>query len=251
MNYPGQTIQLQSFDIASVKAIQQQLNEKGCGPVNVNGDYDLETCHAVMLFQTRFNDVNGNPLDADGIVGPITWAALFGTKNIKPIITPPNNLLTTVLNVARSQIGVIEFPPGSNGGPGVNKYHDAAGIQHGERWSMAFVYWCFNHACVNLEIVNPVYRTGDVLEGWRKAKGKILTNHDAKVNTSLILPGQVFIISTGGGYGHAGLVEKNENGLLTTIEGDICMNSRDGAIGVFRRTGRIIDTINIGFIQFE
>jgi peptidoglycan hydrolase-like protein with peptidoglycan-binding domain len=73
MNYPGQTIQMQSFDIASVKAIQQQLNEKGCGPVNVNGDYGPDTCHAVMLFQTRFNDVNGNPLDADGIVGPITW----------------------------------------------------------------------------------------------------------------------------------------------------------------------------------
>jgi peptidoglycan hydrolase-like protein with peptidoglycan-binding domain len=251
MNYPGHTIQLQSFDTASVKAIQQQLNKKGCGPLNVNGDYDLDTCHAVMLFQTRFNDVNGTPLDADGIVGPITWATLFGAKNITPIITPPNNLLTTVLDIARSQIGVVEFPSGSNGGPGVNKYQDAVNIPHGQRWSMAFVYWCFDQACINLEVVNPVFKTGNVHEGWMKAKGKILTNHDARVNTSLVLPGQVFIISTGNGHGHAGFVEKNENGLLTTIEGNICVNSSDGAIGVFKRTGRIIDTINTGFIQFE
>jgi hypothetical protein len=73
-----------------------------------------------MLFQTRFNDVNGSPLDADGIVGPITWAELFGTKNIKPIITAPNNLLTTVLDIANSQIGVVEFPSGSNDVPGIN-----------------------------------------------------------------------------------------------------------------------------------
>jgi hypothetical protein len=125
------------------------------------------------------------------------------------------------------------------------------GIPYGQRWLMAFVYWCFNLACTDLEIANPVFKTGDVNEGWVKARGKILTNHDAKVNTSLILPGQVFIISTGGGHDHAGFVEKNENGILTTIEGNICKNSSDGEIGVFRRTGRIIDTINTGFIQFE
>ncbi|ASU34181.1 peptidoglycan-binding protein [Mucilaginibacter xinganensis] len=251
MTYPGYTIQQHAVDITSVKAIQQQLNEKGCGPVKVNGDYDLDTCYAVMLFQTRFNDVNGNPLDADGIVGPITWAALFGVKNIKAIVTPPNRLLSAVLDIARSQIGVTEFPAGSNDGPSVYKYHDAAGIASGQRWSMAFVYWCFNQACTNLVMENPVFKTGDVTQGWLKAKGKILTNHDAKLNTSLILPGQVFIISTGPGLGHSGFVEKNENGMLTTIEGNVCANSSDGQVGVFRRTGRIIDTINTGFIQFE
>jgi hypothetical protein len=251
MNYPGHTIQLQSFDIDSVEAIQKQLNKKGCGPIDINGDYNLCTCHAVMLFQTRFNDVNGNPLDADGIVGPITWGALFGARNIQAIVDAPNGLLSAVLDIARSQIGVLENPSGSNNGSCIRKYQEAAAIEQGERWSMAFVYWCFSEACLSLERANPVFKTGDVIKGWLKAKGKILTNHDAKVNTSLVLPGQVFIISTGGGYGHSGLVERNENGLLTTIEGNICVNSSDGAIGVFRRTGRIIDTINTGFIQFE
>lgn len=251
MNYPGHTIQLQAFDITSVKAIQQQLNIKGCGPLKINGDYDLNTSHAVMLFQTRFNDVNGTLLEADGIVGPVTWAALFGVNNIQSITKAPNPLLTAVLDVARSQIGVVEFPSGSNKGPGVNKYQDVVDITHGDRWAMAFVYWCFNQAAAKLGINNPVFKTGDVIQGWLKAKGKLLTSHDAKVNTSLVLPGQVFFISTGGGHGHAGLVERNENGLLTTIEGNICVNSSDGAIGVFRRKGRVIDTINTGFIQYE
>ena len=251
MKYPGHTIKQQDFDVTIVKAIQQQLNNKGCGPVEVDGDFSIETCQAIMLFQTRFTDINGYPLEADGVVGPVTWSALFGADNVKSILQAPNNLLTEVLDVARSQIGITEFPAGSNDGPAINKYQEAAGIAAGERWSMAFVYWCFNQACMNLSIANPLYKTGDVIKGWLKAKGKILTCHDAGVNTVLVLPGQVFIISTGGGQGHAGFVEKNENGLLTTIEGCISANDNNGAIGVFRRTGRIIDTVNTGFIQFE
>ncbi|HEY8930390.1 MAG TPA: peptidoglycan-binding protein [Mucilaginibacter sp.] len=251
MNYPGHTIKQQDFDSAIIKAIQIELNKKGCGPVEVDGDFSSETCQAIMLFQTRFTDINGFPLDADGIVGPITWSALFGAGNVTSITKAPNNLLKTVLDVARSQIGITEFPVGSNDGPAINKYQEAAGIAAGQRWSMGFVYWCFSQACINLEIPNPLYKTGDVIQGWLKAKGKILTAHDARVNTALILPGQVFIISTGGGYGHAGLVEKNENGRLTTIEGCISANDDSGAIGVFRRYGRFIDTVNTGFIQCE
>ncbi|MGN6394572.1 MAG: peptidoglycan-binding protein [Mucilaginibacter sp.] len=248
MNYPGHTIQQDTVDEASVKAIQHQLNKKGCGPVKISGDYNTDTFNAVMLFQTRFNDVYGRPLDADGIVGPITWAVLFGAKSNKAIINPPNRLLRTVLEIAAAEIGVTDTKSDTNP---IDKYLDAAAAAKGKPWSMAFVYWCFEQACTKLKVANPVFKTGDVLSGWRKSRGKILTCHDAKVNTSLVLPGQVFIIATGGGQGHAGFVERNENGLLTTIEGNICIDSADGSIGVFRRTGRFIDSINTGFIQFE
>ncbi|MDO3640883.1 peptidoglycan-binding protein [Mucilaginibacter sp. L3T2-6] len=248
MNYPGHTIQQDTVDEASVKAIQHQLNKKGCGPVKISGDYNTDTFNAVMLFQTRFNDVYGRPLDADGIVGPITWAVLFGAKSNKAIINAPNKLLRTVLEIAAAEIGVTDTKSGTNP---IDKYLDASAAAKGKPWSMAFVYWCFEEACTKLKVANPVFKTGDVLSGWRKSRGKILTCHDAKVNTSLVLPGQVFIIATGGGQGHAGFVERNENGLLTTIEGNICIDSADGSIGVFRRTGRFIDSINTGFIQFE
>jgi len=60
----------------------------------------------------------------------------------------------------------------------------------------------------------------------------------------------VFYIDTGGGTGHTGFVAAVIGGKLTTIEG----NTNDGGsregIGVFTRTQRRIDSINVGFIAF-
>ena len=74
---------------------------------------------------------------------------------------------------------------------------------------------------------------------------------DALARPSLVAPGQIFVLSTGGGLGHVGLVESVDGGVLTTIEG----NTNDGGsregIGVFRRTGpngRKIASINRGFL---
>ncbi|WP_428330909.1 peptidoglycan-binding domain-containing protein [Mucilaginibacter sp.] len=249
MHYPGYAIQQNEIDITVVKSIQQQLNEKGCGPLKVNGDFDLDTRHAIVLFQTRFTDQYGNPLKADGIIGPVTWATLFNEECNTVITDAPNGLLANVLDVARSQVGVMEFPTGSNNGLKINKYQDSAGIPHGEPWSMAFIYWCFKQASSNLRVTNPAYKTGGVIDMWCKTTSKRIQGNDAKLDISLVLPGQIFIISTGGGNGHAGLVEKNENGLLTTIEGSISINANYG-IGVFRRTRRV-DAINIGFIELD
>jgi len=251
MNYPGHSVKQQAFDITAVKAIQHQLNKKGCGPVYIDGDFDHNTHYAVMLFQTRFTDCFGNPLKIDGIVGPVTWSALFGARKINAITRTPNALLAAVLDVARSQVGINEFPSGGNDGPRVTKYHDTAGIQHGQCWAMAFVYWCFNQACIHLEVANPLYKTGDVFETMVKSKCKILTPEDAKIDAGRVLPGHIFIISTGGGHSHTGLIEKVENEMLTTIEGNISHQNTRDAIGVFRRTGRMIETINTGFIEFE
>jgi peptidoglycan hydrolase-like protein with peptidoglycan-binding domain len=58
-----------------VKALQQQLNTLGWrdqeGKVlGVDGTFGPRTDYAVESFQTK------NDLSADGIVGPLTWAAL-------------------------------------------------------------------------------------------------------------------------------------------------------------------------------
>lgn len=64
-------------------------------------------------------------------------------------------------------------------------------------------------------------------------------------------PGFIFIMDFGGGVGHTGLVEKVLNGHLVTIEG----NTNDGGsregIGVFRRTGRKLASINKGFLDYR
>jgi hypothetical protein len=67
----------------------------------------------------------------------------------------------------------------------------------------------------------------------------------------LVLPGQIFIISTGGGHGHTGFIEKIEGGLLTTIEGNTNNNGSREGVGVFRRKARTINSINEGFLEYQ
>jgi hypothetical protein len=251
MNYPGHIIRINDTDITVVKSIQHQLNRKGCGPIKVNGDFDMDTLHAVALFQTRYTDNHGNPLLSDGIVGPATWSALFGadSTSLAEITAAPNPLLDTVLDIARSQVGVAEIDSESHVGPEVYMYQDVAGVAHGNPWDMAFIYWCFNQASTKLQVPNPVYKTGDVIDEWCHANAKRIPAAEAKLNMSLVLPGQIFVISTGGGHGHSGIIEKNESSVLTTIEGNTCIGNNCNT-GVYRRTARRIESINTGFIEF-
>jgi len=251
MNYPGHIIAAGNTEKGVVNAVQQQLNQKGCGPVVVSGVFDAATDAAVKLFQARFTDQHDNPLTVDGVVGPITWATLFGSATVLPVTTAPNVLLTQVLAVAASQVGVMESPAGSNNGPDVNKYQDAAGAPHGEAWCMAFVFWCFLQASKNLGSANPAVKTGGVLDMWNRASCKRVLAADAKSSTSLVLPGQIFIISTGGGHGHTGLIERIDGGLLTTIEGNTNNSGSREGIGVFRRKARTINSINEGYLEYR
>src|SRR5262245_46829626 len=81
--FPGRVIREgRDNSTAPVLAIQRRLNELGCGPVDENGKYDGQTPIAVKLFQSRFTDADGLPLEIDGMVGPLTWGALFGAQSV-------------------------------------------------------------------------------------------------------------------------------------------------------------------------
>ena len=49
MKYPGRLIKKNEQDKAIVKAIQTQLNEKGYGVIDVDGDFGNKTLSAVKL----------------------------------------------------------------------------------------------------------------------------------------------------------------------------------------------------------
>ena len=61
----------------------------------------------------------------------------------------------------------------------------------------------------------------------------------------------MFVVDTGGGHGHMGLVAEVLGGKLITIEG----NTNDGGsregVGVFRRESRKIAEINKGFVDYS
>ena len=163
--YPGRIIKRNERDKETVKAVQQRLNESGCRPIKEDGDFGPKAERAVKLFQIRFPDSDGNPLKPDGEIGPLTWARLFGAPTVPINNVATSDLLDKVLEVARSQIGVGEQPPGSNRGPEVDKYITCCGLNPSGQfaWCAAFVYWCFDQAAQQLNRRSPVVKTEDVL----------------------------------------------------------------------------------------
>ncbi len=255
-SYQGKAIKAGSTDIESIRAIQDALNTNGCGPVKVDGVFSAETQEALQLFQARSVDFEGSPLTVDGIVGPMTWAALFKQKVVRSARPAASSLAGAVLQVAAAAVGVMEQPPGSNRGPEVDQYLRNVGLNPASgsfAWCAAFIYSCFKDAAAVLGVPNPCVKTAGALAIWNLAgpKGiRRLTPEEAKTDPTLVTPGMVFVISTGGGHGHVGFIEKVAGVVLTTIEG----NTNDGGsregIGVFRRNGRRIGDINQGFVDF-
>ncbi len=266
-NYPSRLIKIDSTDAGSVRLIQQRLRDlgftqptqKGLQPIQVDGVFGNHTADAIKLFQIRHTDLHGRPLEVDGEVGSDTWGALFGRTTVYASAPKSRNkLIAKVLEIATGEIGVCEDPPGSNKGKRIGEYQRSAGIDSGEPWCVAFVFFCFANAARLLKTKNPMEeadcKTGSVLDLWnraRRAKGVTLVLHDDALNDpSKVKPGMIFAISTGGGNGHVGLVANVTGNRLETIEG----NTNDGGsregIGVFRRYGRTIDSINRGFIGF-
>lgn len=247
MVYPNRIIKKGETNIAIVTAIQQQLVKHGITNVIQNGIFNNALVSAVKLFQSRNIDHHGNPLIADGIIGPITWEILFiEPMNVDPSTTP---FLQKVIRMATSQMGVMEQPMGSNRGTDVEKYLKSVGLKGGHPWCMAFVYWCFDEICTSEGRQNPLVKTGGVLHQWNQTPLPKITVNDATNNPGIIKPGHIFIINHGNGRGHTGIVESVQGGFMNTIEGNTNLGqSRDG-IGVFRLGTRKINSITKGFIN--
>jgi hypothetical protein len=251
--FPGHVLTMGSWDSANVHAIQRRLMEVGCGPVEEDGVFGADTMEAIELFQVRTMDAHGQPLTVDGRVGPMTWAALFGDQAVPPVAEPPTPLAAAVLEVAAKEIGVMEDPIGSNSGPRVNQYLESVGDKGGLPWCAAFVYWCFQAAAAALKAPNPATRTAGAVDVWDQAARRGIRRvaaAEASDRHGLVQPGMVFVIATGGGHGHVGLVERVEGVVLTTIEGNTNNGGSREGIGVFRRTTRRIAGINRGFVGY-
>lgn len=250
MKYPNRIIKEGETNASIVRAIQRRLIELNIGSLTGTGVYGPKTKSAVKLFQATHRDQLGNPLEVDGKVGSLTWAALFGIENVVTSYDTPNKLLSEVLEIARSQIGTMEVPPGSNRGPQVNQYLASVGLPPGNYWCATFVYWCFDQASKRLQRRNPLIRTGHVMTHWNKTTGRKILVADAANKPSLVRAGHIFILNTGGSSGHTGLVEKVEGGFIQTIEGNTNDNGSSEGIGVFRLQRKILK-INRGFIEYR
>lgn len=254
--FPNRVIKRDDEDQAVVFALQRRLNAVGCGPIDEDGEFGDQTFNAVKLFQSRSTDTDGLALVVDGEVGALTWAALFGTSALPDNDEGVSQLLATTLAFAATQIGVREEPLGSNRGPQVDQYVASVGLNPAghHAWCVAFMFFCFEEASTQLGRSNPMIKTGGVLDHWNKAGihniPRIKTDR-AVNNPGLVKAGHIFVIDVGGGLGHSGFVERVVGGKLVTIEGNTNEDGGRNGIGVFRRSGRKISSINRGFIDYR
>ena len=257
--FPGKMIRTGARGDA-VTRIQQQLKSLGIIEGGAaDGDFGEKTEWAVKLFQARHEDSTGEPLEIDGVVGPQTWNSLFGIEPTGDVVEASSedgaSGKTSALDIAKSQLGIVEQPKGSNRGPEVDMYLSTIDPSlKGQPWCMAFVYWCFQQAASanGTPVIAP--KTASVWRSWELAQSingiKILSARDARADPDSIRPGMVFYIDTGGRSGHTGFVADIVNGKLVTVEGNTNNDGSREGYGVFQRSKRRIDQINLGFIDF-
>lgn len=134
-------------------------------------------------------------------------------------------LISAVLFDAAGTFGIRGGTP-RHTGPEINAWLANVGRRPGEPWCAAWVYTMFEQAADSLGIMNPCPRTASALHLWSLATP---TQH-----AHAPAPGRVFIMDHGHGLGHCGIVvDVNDDGTVTTIEGDTdASGSRTGdAVG--------------------
>jgi hypothetical protein len=223
MEYPGRVLRQGDMGPA-VEAVQRRL---GVQPTAIFGPTTRE---AIRQFQATHRDAHGRLLAVDGGVGPFTWAALFAESRTGQDAEPATPLGGLALQVALSQVGVREQPPGSNRGPAVDQYNRAAGCPVGSYWCMAFVWWCHRDAAARLGVPNPLPRTGrcSTLYRWAKREGH-MARHPR--------PGDIFLVRGGRtGHCHTGLVVAVPGERVQTVEGNTDPGGSANGIGVFQRS---------------
>jgi len=220
----------------SVETLQRKLNDRGFGPVDVDGAYGPATAAALRQFQLSAG------LDDDGICGPITWSAILHEEPLPVVdvtISRQEALLSrliatpktrAVLTEAIRWIDKTEQPPGSNVVPGLTEgYREywRIGGSGGLPWcAIAVSQWIR----VGLELDDwsstPMLRwLGGVSqwETWAGGVGCILPG------TAPALPGDVFTMGRAGSLsdasnhhraGHCGLVLWADDTHIQTIEGN-------------------------------
>jgi peptidoglycan hydrolase-like protein with peptidoglycan-binding domain len=243
MAYPGRAVREGDSRADVVKQVQMRLDQVGCGPIDTDGIFGAETESAVKLFQTRRN------LQADGMVGPLTWAELFAESE-PPIERVPAGIVGAALETALSQEGVRETS--RNRGPEVDQYITRVGLNPdgAYSWCQAFVYWCYDEAARKAQTADPCVKTAGVLDHWAKSPPATRIYAERAVDDpTLLRPGAIFIVDHGAGKGHTGIVTRIFDGQIGTIEGNTnAAGSREGD-GVYRKV-RTIASINVGFIDY-
>lgn len=132
--------------------------------------------------------------------------------------------MSTVLDIALSQVGVEEEPHGSNWGVKVKEYLACVGIQTPAPWCMAFVVWCLNRAG---DRTHPNTASCSFMLNWCKERGKVVKSPQ---------PGDIFLlVRPNGAAFHTGFVTIPGALFFYTVEGNSNSSGSPEGFQVVRR----------------
>jgi hypothetical protein len=136
-------------------------------------------------------------------MAPTTVAAPSGSGAANPMV-----------QIAESQVGQSEQPPGSNDGPAVAGYRGAvAGSQAGEPWCAYFASWVAQQAGRPLGPSGQGFGYVGDIWSWAQQTGRAVANGPGVTPS----PGDLILF----GDHHVGIVEQVlPNGSIQTIEGN-------------------------------
>lgn len=150
---------------------------------------------------------------------------MVAKRNTEPIghTIAANPKVSLLLKIASSQIGIREAT-GNNDGPQVEKYLAYTGNKKGEPWCAAFVSWVFGQA------------------GFQRPRTAWSPSLFPKPRlVAVSKPATVFGIyfPDKGRIAHAGIVEKQKENWLYTIEGNTNIEGSREGDGVYRKIRHI------------
>lgn len=148
----------------------------------------------------------------------------------------------TLLDVARCQIGIKEYPPGSNKVLYNTWYYGKEVSGRDYAWCMVFCQWVFDQVGIKLPI-----RTASCTELMNASKKK------GSWVTKSFKPGDLVIFSFTDGKtpSHCGIVEDADRHSIVTIEGNTSLTNNDNGGCVMRRTRYITNTLGAYRYNFE
>jgi hypothetical protein len=141
-----------------------------------------------------------------------------------------------IVQIAESQVGQAEQPPGSNNGPAIATYRTAtAGATAGEPWCAYFASWVARQAGTPLGDQGQGFGYVGDIWNWAQQTGRAIPNGPGVTPQ----PGDLIVF----GDHHVGIVEHVlPNGSIQTIEG----NYSDQVSRVSRGAGEATGYVRVG-----